>query len=162
MFLSHRLSGLALAGLLVTGAAQAQIVLTPLDPVAVDTTYVSQGSDEQGIIQFVNNQSYAVDLFWIDYAGDRVKYSTLDAGMAITQYTYLTHPWLAVEAGTGTTEQGSGHLIAGFLAQTANPTYDVLLADRADIQAVPEPGTYALALVGLAAIGWTARRRPAA
>lgn len=161
MFLSRHLIGLAVACLLTAGAAQAQVVLTPLDPVAVDTTYASQNGDGQGIIQFVNNQSYAVDLFWIDYAGNRVKYGTLDSGMGLTQYTYLTHPWLAVEAGTGTTDQGSGHLIAGFLAQTANPTYDLLLADRADITAVPEPGTYALALVGLAAIGWTARRKAA-
>jgi hypothetical protein len=87
-----------------------------------------------------------------------VKYATLDSGMGVTQYTYLTHPWLAVEAGTGTTDQGTGHLIAGFLAQTPNPTFDVLLADRADITPVPEPASYAMALVGLAAVGLMARR----
>lgn len=162
MFLSRHIVGAAAACLLMAGAAQAQLVLTPLDPFAVDTAYASLNGDEQGIIQFVNNQSYSVDLFWIDYAGDRVKYATLDSGMAITQYTYLTHPWLAVETGTGTTDQGTGHLIAGFLAQTPNPTFDVLLADRADITPVPEPASYAMALVGLAAVGLMARRGKAA
>jgi MYXO-CTERM domain-containing protein len=162
MFLSRRLTGLVVACLLTAGATQAQVVLAPLDPVAVDTTYASENGDDQGIIQFVNDQSYAIDLFWIDYAGNRVKYGTLDSGMGLTQYTYLTHPWLAVEAGTGTTDQGTGHLIAGFLAQTANPMYDLMLADRADINAVPEPSTWALALVGLAAIGRTARRKQVA
>lgn len=161
MFLSRHIAGAA-ACLLMAGAAQAQLVLTPLDPVAIDTAYASLNGDEQGIIQFVNNQAYSVDLFWIDYAGDRVKYATLDSGMGITQYTYLTHPWLAVEAGTGTTDQGTGHLIAGFLAQTANPTYDVLLADRADITPVPEPATYAMTLIGLAVMGLMTRRSKSA
>lgn len=161
MFLSRHIAGIAAACLLMAGAAQAQVVLTPLDPVAVDTTYASLNGDEQGIIQFVNNESFAVDLFWIDYAGNRVPYATLDSGMGVTQPTYLTHPWLAVEAGTGTTDQGTGHLIAGFLAQTPNPTFDVLLADRANINAVPEPTTYAMTLIGLAAIGLMARRSKA-
>jgi len=61
-----------------------------------------------------------VDIYWIDFDGDRVLYREgLAAGATWTVSTFLTHPWLVVAAGTGgTTTQDSGARLGGFEALT--------------------------------------------
>jgi hypothetical protein len=139
----------------LSGSANAGVVLSPLNPVLVDDTYSSINGDTQAEIDFINNSAIPVDVYWIDYSGDRVLYySDLLPGTSYDQETYLTHPWLIVEDGTGgTTAQGTGDLITAFEAVTANPTYDSANADLAYIGGtVPEEPSLLVPLIALAAI----------
>ena len=52
-------------------------------------------------IAFVNHTSRTVDIFWLDFAGERVFYNTLEPNGSYTQSTWLTHPWVAVDRITG-------------------------------------------------------------
>jgi len=49
-------------------------------------------------ITFVNESGRTVDLFWLDYEGDRVFYQTIPAGETREQLTWLTHPWVMIDA----------------------------------------------------------------
>ncbi len=151
--LSRTALALVLA-VLVCGSARAQVVLPQLNPLTLDTTFQSLNSNTPAMIDFVNQESFAVDVYWINFAGDRVLYvSDLAAGASYFQPTYLTHPWVVAMAGSGDTlAQGSGLLVGGFLAQTANPASSLALADTAYISAapVPEPAGWLLMLTGLA------------
>jgi von Hippel-Lindau disease tumor supressor len=131
---------------LSSAACYAGVILTPLNPVLVDTTYQSISGTDFARIEFIDATPFAVDIYWIDYSGNRVFYNSLSAGTFYFQDTFLTHPWLVVESGTGgTTAQGTGTLIAAFLPVTAvGTTRDFDIA----IITVPEPGS--LALLGVA------------
>lgn len=45
-------------------------------------------------IQFINDTTSTVKVFWLDYGGQRVLYATLAAGQSYIQGSYLTHPWV--------------------------------------------------------------------
>jgi len=95
--------------------------LTPLDAATVDKAH-SKNSDKKGFILFVNRSSSPVDIYWINDGGVR-DCRKRDLGIGATwrpSYTFLTHPWLVVVSGTGTTERGTGTLLAGFEASTTN------------------------------------------
>lgn len=49
-------------------------------------------------IRFVNKTSGTVKIYWLDYIGKRVLYKTLGAGASYVQQTWLTHPWVAINA----------------------------------------------------------------
>ena len=142
----------------LTSAAGA-VVLPQLDPVALDTTFLSTDGSTPAAIDFVNHETYAVDVYWINYSGDRVFYNTLGAMSSYVQGTYITHPWIIAVAGSGDTlAQGTGTLITGFLAAT--PSALGLAPDIANIGgAVPEPASWALLVAGFGLVGAAVRRR---
>jgi hypothetical protein len=94
--------------------------LTALDPATVDETYRSREYSTPVPIKFINNSSGAVDIYWIDYQGNRVlKRSSLAPGAVWRTGTFVTHPWLAVASDTGgTKEHGTGFRLAGFEPST--------------------------------------------
>lgn len=147
-----------IAGL--AGSATAQVVLTPLNPTLVDDTFMSLNGNTPAEIDFINDSTVPVDVYWIDYSGDRVLYyPDLLPGQSYDQGTYLTHPWLIVENGTGgTTVQGTGDLITAFLPVTPNPNADPALADLAYINSVPEQPSWLVPLMALASIAWLRRK----
>ena len=49
-------------------------------------------------IEFLNRTSESVTVYWLNYQGTRVFYNTLDAGQSYVQQTYLTHPWVVIDA----------------------------------------------------------------
>ena len=49
-------------------------------------------------IQFVNQTTGPVTVYWLDYQGQRVFYNTLAAGQSYDQQTFLTHPWVVTDA----------------------------------------------------------------
>jgi 6-phosphogluconolactonase len=56
-------------------------------------------------IQFANDTAGPVNVYWINYQGQRVfyrggPYSALAAGTAYTQGTFITHPWIITDVAT--------------------------------------------------------------
>src|SRR6266702_8357091 len=154
MFFKGLISGI-FACCLYASTALAGVVLPNLDPVTVDNTLKSTSGSTLAAIDFENHLSYAVDVYWINYAGDRILYNTLAANSSYVQSTYLTHPWLIVQAGSGDTlVQGTGTLITGFIAET--PSGIDGTTDIANISSVPEPSTWAMLILGFAGIGFMA------
>ena len=56
-------------------------------------------------IQFVNNTAGPVNVYWINYQGQRVFYRggpfpTLAAGQSYVQGTFITHPWIITDVAT--------------------------------------------------------------
>lgn len=155
MFKSGLLAALVCASFAVTANA---VVLPQLDPVALDTTFVSTSGSTPAAIDFINHERYAVDIYSINYAGDRVFYNDLAANSSYVQGTYLTHPWIIAKAGSGDTlAQGTGTLITGFLAAT--PSSFERAPDVANIGAVPEPASWTLLVAGFALTGAAIRRQ---
>jgi hypothetical protein len=97
------------------------VSLPPLDAGMVDESLESSNGASRASINFVNQSSSAVDIYWIDYDGHRVLYrANLAVGASWQVGTLLTHPWLVVVSGTGgTTAQDTGTRLAGFMALTA-------------------------------------------
>jgi hypothetical protein len=138
------------AVLIGCASSSSAAVLQPLDPYSIDTQYHGGSSNERGMIEFMNNTGVTVSVYYINYFGDRQLYMpALLPNESYYQPTFMDHAWLVVEKEGATTEQGSGNLIAAFMPATTNPDWDVSLADRAAIQAVPEPSSYAMLALGL-------------
>ena len=118
---------------------QSGIYLTPLDPALVEDSLRSANSTVAATIRFVNQSGRAVDIYWINFQGERVLYkSVLPAEATFTQPTYLKHLWLVVQSGSGgATARDTGTRLAGFEAQTPNPTLNPAIHDTAIILRPP-------------------------
>jgi hypothetical protein len=57
----------------------------------------SQASEVTLSLTFVNDTTVRVSVYWIDFAGARVFYNSLEPGASYTQSTYVTHPWVVVD-----------------------------------------------------------------
>ena len=58
----------------------------------------AQGVEVGTSIEFVNQRSAGVVVYWLDFEGARQKYYDLPAGQTYEQGTYVTHPWLIADA----------------------------------------------------------------
>jgi hypothetical protein len=156
-----KIAAAALAtSMIFSATAASAVTLVNVDPVAIDTTAFSVNGTMPAAIDFINHLSSAVDVYWINYSGDRVFYYDLAADSSYVQGTYITHPWLIALAGSGdTTAQGSGTLITAF-ASAVTPS-SVGGPDIANIGAVPEPATWATMFLGMSFAGAVLRRRRA-
>ena len=95
--------------LVVTGS---HVDSEPLGPVleltcAREPDLRSLASEESLHIVFHNTTQTPLTLTWLDFNGRRVSYATLPPGESYRQQTYVTHPWLALDA--------DGHCVAAFL-----------------------------------------------
>lgn len=70
-------------------------------PVSTAKDQRSRESTKKTTIQFVNDTGSKVNVMWIDFAGERVQYKELDSGASYEQDTFLTHPWIIVDATSG-------------------------------------------------------------
>lgn len=57
-------------------------------------------SDEKCYIRLVNRTRRTVDIMWIDFGGQFVKFKLLERGQFVDINTYKTHPWFAVDSVT--------------------------------------------------------------
>jgi len=105
--------------------------LAMLDPVTVDDASRSLDHATRAPINFVNRSSAAVDIYWIDYDGNRVLFRpSLAAGASWRIGTFLTHPWLVVASGSGGTAQhDTGIRLAAFEASAATGG-DAIVTDK--------------------------------
>lgn len=152
---------LLLAASFVAQPAWSRAVLTPLDPAAVDQTYASFES-ARSYISFVNETATSVVIYWIDFQGSRVFQTTLAANASFVQETSQNHPFLVVQADTGgTLIEGTGRLLAGFVAERSGAARDDLNIAyiRSAVSAVPEPASWALMIAGFGGIGVSIRQR---
>jgi hypothetical protein len=57
----------------------------------------SRESRQPTTISFKNDRSAPVRLYWLDPAGQRKLYATIEPGQTRIQQTYMTHPWIAAD-----------------------------------------------------------------
>ncbi len=102
-----------------------------LDPAAADDDSASIASSTPAPITFINRSSGPVDIYWIDYQGNRMLYRAgLTVGASWRTGTFLTHPWLVVAAGTGGTKaRDTGLRVAAFVASSATGG-EAIITDR--------------------------------
>jgi hypothetical protein len=72
-------------------------VLLPQSP-AREGRIASTRGDQAATLQFVNRTSGSVQLVWLDYKGHRRFYRTLAPQAEHAMRTYVTHPWLVLDA----------------------------------------------------------------
>jgi predicted Na+-dependent transporter len=58
----------------------------------------SQNSGYATTIAFANSSTHTSMVYWLDYNGARVLYSTLEPNMTFKISTYLNHPWVVTDA----------------------------------------------------------------
>jgi|SRR5271165_1390689 len=116
---------------LETKPATTEVGIAVLDPATVDSGARSLSASTRAPMNFVNRSSTAVDIYWIDYKGNRVLYhSQLPVGASWQNFSFVTHLWLVVASGTGgTKEHNTGIRIAAFEALTAAGG-DAVITDR--------------------------------
>ena len=83
--------------------AGSQVDREPLGPVleltcAREPELRSLASDESLHLVFHNTTQTPLTLAWLDFNGRKVPYATLPPGESHRQQTYVTHPWLALDA----------------------------------------------------------------
>jgi hypothetical protein len=70
--------------------------LAPLPP-SRESGLRSVESERDTAIEFVNARAETVIVYWLDFAGRRVRYAILGAGASYRQQTYVTHPWVVTD-----------------------------------------------------------------
>jgi TonB family protein len=83
----------------------------------------------------VNRSGAPVDIYWLDYSGNRrLGVERLPVGATHSGATFLTYPFLVVASDTGgTTVHDTGVRLAAFQAVTPNPERDPAIRDTAVI-----------------------------
>ncbi|XP_057338199.1 von Hippel-Lindau tumor suppressor homolog [Microplitis mediator] len=51
----------------------------------------------KAFVRFVNTTQYPIEVLWINYNGQAVRYSILQASGTLDINTFATHPWIFVE-----------------------------------------------------------------
>ena len=87
--------GLLLSVVLASGGPAKR---TPITHVECGAPQRSLVSDKRLDLVFANHTKGAVSIYWLDFNGDRVWYNTLAPGDGYSQQTYVTHPWVIVDA----------------------------------------------------------------
>jgi len=69
-------------------------------PCSLEDNQLSQIGKEVSAttIRFENDSLDEVDVYWLDYGGNRVHYATLGPGSFYYQGTFVTHPWVITDA----------------------------------------------------------------
>jgi hypothetical protein len=91
-------------------ARAAEIVLAPR-PAGDESSLRSPGSDVATSVRFENRTTRALDVHWLDFAGQRKRYATVEPGSTYSNATYVGHVWLVAES--------SGEGLAIYVADTA-------------------------------------------
>ena len=79
----------------------------------------SISGDQPSQITFDNQSGRTVDVWWLDYEGNRVHYNTLGPEGSYLQETWITHPWVITEGGEG----GSGDCLGYTISTQPSQTY---------------------------------------
>jgi hypothetical protein len=63
-----------------------------------EKTLRSLGATQGTTISFTNNTSVTIQIYWLNYQGDRVPEMTLKRGARFDAATYIGHPWVVADA----------------------------------------------------------------
>ena len=58
----------------------------------------STAGDDATSIHFENASAQTINLYWLNYSGERVLYNVLSPGDSRDRPTYVTHPWVITDA----------------------------------------------------------------
>jgi M6 family metalloprotease-like protein/CSLREA domain-containing protein len=94
-------------------AASATFTLT----VTGSSQLCSTGGGSSASVQFVNNSSVAVNVYWVNFSCQEVLYRTLQPGASYTQGTFVNHPWRVRNVQTGA--------VMGEFNTSGNMTYTI-------------------------------------
>src|SRR6202012_5102112 len=83
---------------LLCAVAQAQTALAPL-PCSEESSLASPPSTAATPIDFENQTSETVQVFWLNFTDQRVFYEDIGAGASFTQQTYVGHTWVIADSG---------------------------------------------------------------
>lgn len=64
---------------------------------SIESSVRSINSDFPTSVEFINNTSATVRIYWIDFTGQRILYNSLPAGQSYVQLTFVTHPWVMTD-----------------------------------------------------------------
>jgi len=87
-----------------------EIGLAPRQP-SEEGALKSPASDTVTRVRFENRSTRELDLYWLDFEGNRKHYGSIAAGAEIAQPTYVGHAWLLADR--------SGEGVAIFVADRA-------------------------------------------
>jgi hypothetical protein len=65
---------------------------------ALEQSLKSLRSDSRATVTFQNLSGVTIRAYWLNYFGQRVFYRQINGGSSWTQPTYVTHPWVLVDA----------------------------------------------------------------
>ena len=88
----------------------------------------SFASRQAATIAFVNRSSDPVQIFWIDYQGEKKSYTFVGSGFSKEQPTYLFHPWIVADR-FGNCE---------FIVLATKPKLEVVVKDQVAPTQAPE------------------------
>ncbi len=71
------------------------------EPCSSESRLRSLTSDTSLSLDFQNGSPGPVTIHWLDFNGRRVHYADLEVGQSYRQQTYVTHPWIALDADGG-------------------------------------------------------------
>ncbi|MEM7217664.1 MAG: SdrD B-like domain-containing protein [Pseudomonadota bacterium] len=85
---------------------EAKVTIVVKETIKPDACLAAQGaksinSHNPVWFKIMNMSSRTLKIYWLDYHGNRQRYHTIEPGETVSQDTYKTHPWLAVDAHTG-------------------------------------------------------------
>jgi hypothetical protein len=66
---------------------------------ASEQSLKSLNGNQSITVTFQNLSNEAISAYWLDYSGKRVFYRRLNGGESYAQPTYISHPWVFVDAG---------------------------------------------------------------
>jgi VHL beta domain len=65
---------------------------------SLEQSLKSLSGDSRATVTFQNLSGVAMRAYWLNYAGQRIFYREINSGGGYTQPTYITHPWVLVDA----------------------------------------------------------------
>lgn len=60
----------------------------------------SRRSNEKAFVRFINGTERDIDIIWINFVGEYIRYNVLSKGTYLDANTYKYHPWIAVDSET--------------------------------------------------------------
>ena len=84
-----------------------------------ETVLKSLRADKAVPVEFINQGSEPVTIYWLNYDGERVRYYTLAAKNSYYQNTFVTQPWLIVD--------GNNNCLGIYVVESEGATQKVII-----------------------------------